>query len=106
MKSFYKPISKFPIAKRDLSIEVKKGLRYKEIEESIWRSGRPYLKSVRLFDIYPKDKLGLDDRSMAFSLTFGADDKTLTNEIVNEQVDNIVTNLRNQLGVNLRGQQS
>lgn len=106
MKSFYKPISKFPIAKRDLSIEVKKGLRYKEIEETILRSGRPYLKSVRLFDIYPKDKLGLDDRSMAFSLTFGADDKTLTNEIVNEQVDNIVTNLRNQLGVNLRGQQS
>lgn len=106
MKSFYKPISKFPIAKRDLSIEVKKGLRYKEIEETILRSGRPFLKSVRLFDIYPKDKLGLDDRSMAFSLTFGADDKTLTNEIVNEQVDNIVTNLRNQLGVNLRGQQS
>ncbi len=106
MKSFYKPISKFPIAKRDISIEVKKGLRYKEIEETILRSGRPYLKSVRLFDIYPKDKLGLDDRSMAFSLTFGADDKTLTNEIVNEQVDNIITNLRNQLGVNLRGQQS
>ena len=99
---FYKEISKFPIAKRDLAIVVSKEILFKDVKECIRKNGGEYLKSIRLFDIYSDEHLGSDKKSMAFSLEFSSDKRTLTDEEVNRQVNKIIDSLEIKLGVTLR----
>ena len=99
---FYKEISKFPVAKRDLAIVTQKDILFKDIRELIISSGSEFLRSVKLFDIYSDKQLGSDKKSMAFSLEFLSDKSTLTDDEVNQSVNKIVKTLEKQLGITLR----
>ncbi|MFC2092833.1 phenylalanine--tRNA ligase subunit beta [Bacteroidota bacterium] len=99
---FYKEISKFPVAKRDLAIVTRKDISYKDIRELIINSGGEFLRSVKLFDIYSDKQLGSNKKSMAFSLEFLSDKSTLTDDEVNQSVNKIVKTLEKKLGITLR----
>jgi phenylalanyl-tRNA synthetase beta chain len=60
------------------------------------------LKTLSLFDVYEGDKLGKDKKSYAFSLEFGSDEKTLTDEDVSKLTEKIVKSLNNKLGLTIR----
>lgn len=99
---FYKAISKFPVAKRDLALVARKDISYKDIRELIINSGGEFLRSAKLFDIYSDKQIGPDRKSMAFSLEFLSDKSTLTDEEVNQSVSKIVKVLEKKLGITLR----
>lgn len=78
----YKEISKYPTISKDLAFIVKKDVTSGELVETIRRSGGKLLKNIDVFDIYVGENVGEDEKSIAYSLTFGDDTKTLSDEEV------------------------
>jgi len=90
----YKPISKFPPVKRDLSFVVEKNVDFRDIKNVINKvtKDRGLLKALQLFDLYEDKKLG-NNKSLAFSLEFSSFDKTLTDEEINPIMEDIMAQL-------------
>ena len=73
-----------------------------ELIKAIQGAGGNNLKSVELFDIYRSPLLGADKKSMAFSLIFRSEERTLTVEEVAKAFDKIVRALEYKFGAKLR----
>ena len=78
----YKEISKYPVISKDLAFIVKKDVTSGELVETIRRSGGKLLKNIDVFDVYVGENVSKDEKSIAYSLTFGDDTKTLNDEEV------------------------
>lgn len=98
----YKPIAKFPNTTRDIAVVVDASVIVKDIEFAIKEKGGKSLESVVLFDIYQGDNIGADKKSVAYSLSFRAADRTLTEEEVSSTMKKIVANLELRLSAVLR----
>lgn len=98
----YRPVSKFPSVKRDIAIVVEKNITYDDIMSSMQKSGGRMLRDVELFDLYEDDKLGENKKSLAFSLEFVSDEKTMTDEETKKIMDKIIKNLEKSTGARLR----
>lgn len=98
----YKEISKFPPVKKDLSMVVNNNITNEEIQKQVKKSAGSLLTQVELFDIYKGSNISQDKKSMAYSLTFSAKDKTLTDEEINALLEKIITDLEKGLGAELR----
>ncbi|HEX9549604.1 MAG TPA: phenylalanine--tRNA ligase subunit beta, partial [Candidatus Limnocylindrales bacterium] len=70
--------SRQPDVERDIAVVVAEARTSGELEAVIRANGGPLLRDVRLFDVYRGTPLGADERSLAFRLRFGAQDRTLT----------------------------
>lgn len=97
----YEAIAKFPAMKRDLSMTVAKEIFVGQIESVIKANGGKLLESVELFDVYEGNQIKEGFKSVAYSLTFRAKDRTLEEGEVNKVVDKILKKL-NELGAELR----
>ncbi|MGN0481996.1 MAG: phenylalanine--tRNA ligase subunit beta [Lachnospiraceae bacterium] len=73
----YTGIAKYPAASRDISMVVPKEVLAGEIEHIFEEKGGAYLESYQLFDIYEGEQIKEGFKSMAYSLTFRANDKNL-----------------------------
>ena len=65
-------------------------------------NGGELLEKVELFDVYQGSQIAKGHKSMAFSLIFRAEDRTLTDEEVNEIIEKIKTGLSEKFGATLR----
>lgn len=102
LKRHYSEISKYPAVKRDIALLSDKNVKYSEIEDCIRKNGGRVLKSLNLFDLYEGSKIGEDKKSLAISIEFNSNEKTLTDEEVNRQLNKIVKELEKQYGIILR----
>ena len=98
----YRPLSKYPSVQRDLAVVVEEQTAAGELIKAIQGAGGNNLKSVELFDIYRSPLLGADKKSMAFSLIFRSEERTLTVEEVAKAFDKIVRALEYKFGAKLR----
>ena len=87
-------IGRVPPVERDLAIVVTEGTPAGRVEDVIHSSGGALLRDVRLFDVYRGQPLAADERSLAYRLTFAAEDRTLIEEEVNEAVDAVIAAVR------------
>ena len=101
-KMKYKEISKFPSVKKDVAFVVGKALTSQEIEKAIKNGGGSILTNIEIFDVYTGVGVGLDKKSMAYSLTFSDNKKTLTDEEVNSLMDKIIDTVSKKCGAELR----
>jgi len=86
----YQPVPAFPPVRRDIAIILPKAVPQAKVDEVIRAAKAPNLESVRLFDLFrdPKgEKIGADQKSLAYALTYRAPGKTLTEKEVNEAHD-------------------
>lgn len=97
----YKGIAKYPATGRDISMLVPKGVLAGEIEKIIRQRGGKLLETLKLFDIYEGAQVGEGLKSMAYSLTFRASDRTLTDDEINAVMKKILNGL-SSLGIELR----
>lgn len=97
----YVPISRFPEAVRDLALVADVNLTCAQIEKEIYASCK-YVTNVKLFDIYSGAQIGGDKKSMAYTLTFTPKDEAFTPEKIDGFVKKILTNLKNNLQIELR----
>lgn len=95
-------ISPYPAVRRDLALLVPMKLTHREILAVIENAKEPLLKSVELFDEFKGEKLGPDQRSLAYRLTFQSESETLTDPVIEKAVTHIKDALAKQLSIGLR----
>jgi len=72
-----KPISRFPAVKYDVAVVVDRTTPAQEVEDALLHADPALVREVRLFDAYEGPNLPAGKRSLAYSLVFGALDRTL-----------------------------
>lgn len=97
----YEGVAKFPAMKRDLSMVMKKEIFVGQLEKIFREKGGKLLESYELFDVYEGNQIEEGYKSVAYSLTFRAKDRTLEEAEVSQIVDKILKELQN-LGIELR----
>lgn len=73
----YAGIARYPAVSRDISMIVPKSVLAGQIEAMILQRGGKILESCHLFDIYEGAQIKSGFKSMAYSITFRAKDRTL-----------------------------
>ena len=90
----YEGIAKFPGSTRDLSLVADKSIFVGQIEAVIRKCGGKLLESYRLFDVYEGEQIAEGKKSVAYTMTFRAKDRTLETA----EVDNIIAKILKELG--------
>ena len=98
----YTPLPKYPAVTRDIAIVCDEATTVGQAQDVITKAGGKLLRSVRLFDIYRGANLGDGKKSLAFSLTLRADDRTLTDDDSEGTISKILAALKDSLGATLR----
>jgi len=99
-KNSFQPLPKFPFVERDLSMIVPEKMMVKEVEDALFKAGGQLLKDVDLFDLYYNKETG--ERSVAFHLLFGDEEKTLQTKEVDAEMAKIIKVIEEKLGVEVR----
>ncbi len=98
----YKEISKFPGITKDVAFVVNKKVSASDLMKEIKKEGGKLLKDISIFDVYEGDKIGDDERSIAFSLVFEDATRTLNEEEVMEIFNRIIVVVENKLMARVR----
>jgi phenylalanyl-tRNA synthetase beta chain len=99
----YHPLPKYPSVLRDVAFVVDRQVPGGEVEQAIRESGGDLLREVTLFDVYVGKQLGEEKKSFAFGVKFQAEDRTLTEQEVNDCMNRIIEHVRRKCGGILRG---
>ncbi|MBU5472651.1 phenylalanine--tRNA ligase subunit beta [Roseburia sp. MSJ-14] len=97
----YEGITNFPAVTRDISMVMKKEIMVGDIEKVFDEKGGKYLESYKLFDIYEGAQIRAGFKSVAYSLTFRAKDKTLEENDYAPAMNKILKALE-EMGIELR----
>ena len=95
-KMKYKEISKYPSVKKDLAFIVEKQVTAEQIAKAIKKAAGSLLLGSQVFDVYTGTGIEEDKKSIAYSLELGAQDRTLTDEEINQVLEKIITTLEKQ----------
>jgi len=98
-----KSVPRFPPVQQDIAVIVDEAIPAERVQALISQTGRPLLTEVRLFDLFRGEQIGAGKKSLAYSLTFQAEDRTLTDQDAAKQQQKIVQRLERELGARLRG---
>ncbi len=98
----YKPVPKLMPIERDIAVVVSEEVPGGEIIGAIWETGKN-LVSVDLFDVWTKPPVPEGYKSLAIRLVYQPEDKTLTEEELLEDRNNIIERLEKEFGAVLRG---
>ncbi len=95
-------ISVHPPVYEDLAVVVDEGLPAVRVRDLIAQTGSSLVRSVVLFDVYRGEQVGAGKKSLAYRLTYQADDRTLTDREVAKLRGKIIRRLERELGATLR----
>ena len=101
-KFSFKEISKFPPVSRDLALLVDNAVEFAEIEKVAYQSEKKLLKKVELFDVYEGKNLPEGKKSYAVNFILQDEEKTLTEKHIESVMTKIITNIKKQIGAELR----
>jgi phenylalanyl-tRNA synthetase beta chain len=96
------PIARFPIVDRDLAVIVNTDKTAADVEATIRKHGGDLLLGQNLFDLYRGAPLASDEKSLAYRLVFGAEDRTLTESEIDAAVAAVRSGLEADLGAHIR----
>ncbi|MBV1932758.1 MAG: phenylalanine--tRNA ligase subunit beta [Porticoccaceae bacterium] len=96
-------ITRFPSAKRDIAVLVDQKVSFSELRQVIESSAPEHLTDLKVFDVYEGKHLENNRKSIALSLTFQLNSRTLADDEVNSAVDKVVAALEEQCSAQLRG---
>jgi phenylalanyl-tRNA synthetase beta chain len=99
----HRPLPRFPGIQRDLAAVVRDDVPEARVRAALRAMPTSHLRRVTLFDVYGGDQVASGHRSLAYSLFYQADDRTLTDAEVNALHAEVVERLRAELGAEVRG---
>jgi phenylalanyl-tRNA synthetase beta chain len=99
----YRPISTYPVALRDVAVVVAEDVPAERVEAEVWAGGGDLLRGVRLFDLYRGESIPAGHKSLAYALSYQADDRTLNDKEVDKAHKAIEGRLRHVLKAQIRG---
>ena len=98
----FSPLSRFPEVRRDLAILVDEALPVADILTVINESSSDLVKETQIFDIYQGKGVDEGRKSVAFGLILQEFSRTLTDNEVDSEIENIVSTLNQQFAATLR----
>ncbi len=98
----YTPLPKFPNLTRDIALVCDESITVGALEKAIRKGAKGLLKEVKLFDIYRGTGIPEGKKSVAFNLILRSDERSLTNQEADEDVQSILATLKEELGAVLR----
>ena len=96
------PVSPYPPVLEDIALIVDEDIPASQLEAMIVQTGGKTVTDVRLFDLYRGEQIGAGKKSLAYSLTYQAPDRTLTDKEVAKVRNKIVKRLEREFGAKLR----
>ena len=98
----YQRISRFPAALQDMALVVEADIPARTVEETLRTAGGDLLRHVELFDLYQGEQIPAGKKSLAYALTFQAEDRSLTEDEVLQLYQRILQHTAATLGAELR----
>lgn len=95
-------VAPFPLVRRDIAILAAPGISHDAIEKTIRRNGGKELAKVSLFDIFKPKDAPKGARSLAYSLEFRSNERTLTDAEVAQSFQRVVDALKSTAGIEVR----
>ena len=99
----YGPVPRFPAALRDVAVIVDDDVPAERVEAEARAAGGELLRDVRLFDLYRGESIPAGTKSLAYALTYLAEDRTLTDKEVDKAHKKIEERLKQSLKALIRG---
>ncbi len=100
----YVDVPVFPAVSVDVALVVDEGVTHERLVQCMTSAGGKLLEDVRLFDVYrDEERVGAGKKSMAYSLTYRAPDRTLTGEEVEKAHGRLLTKVEKATGAEVRG---
>ncbi len=98
----YRPLSKFPFVRRDLSFTLAADIPVQKVMECVWTGAPEALRDLQLFDVYQGEGIDSGKKSIALGLIFQQSSSTLIDKEVELMVAGIAQRLAGELGASLR----
>lgn len=95
-------VSKYPTVSRDLALVVSKDVLVDSMIRTIKKNGKSIVRDVEVFDVYEGEFLPSNIKSVAFSITYGSDNKTLVDQEIQEAENSILNALFKDFKAELR----
>jgi len=96
------PIGRFPVVERDLAVIVDEDRPAAQVETVFWAHAGELLREARLFDLYRGAPLADTQKSLAYRLVFGTNERTLTEAEVDAAVAAVCAGLESDIGAHIR----
>lgn len=94
---------KYPKILRDFAFIFDNSVSYDEVKGFIKTNGSSLLRDVELFDLFSRDELGAGKKSMAFNLEYYDENRTLTEDEVDQDFQNLIKLVQEKFEATLRG---
>ncbi len=101
--AYTKEISRFPSVRRDIALFVPEKISFAEIKRNVIDLSGDLLINLVLFDLYSGQNVEKGYKSLAIGLILQNVSCTLTDEVVDSLVQNVVQGLEERLDAQLRG---
>ena len=98
----FKAASKLPNIKKDIAFVMPISTKNEDVIKVIKHSGGRLLTDIQVFDLYVGENIGLENKSIAYTLTFEDNNRTLTDEEVMTIFNNIIKEVETKLNIKLR----
>ncbi|HCY77306.1 MAG TPA: phenylalanine--tRNA ligase subunit beta [Ignavibacteriales bacterium] len=101
-KSYKEPL-KYPKIIRDFAFVLDKSVKYLDVKEFIKKKSSALLKVISVFDVFESESLGVDKKSLAFTLEYFDENRTLTEDEVERDFNNLIILITKEFNAQLRG---
>ncbi len=95
-------LSKYPEVRRDLALLLDRDVTFAQLHAVAFATEKKLLKQVALFDVYEGDKLPAGKKSYALSFVLEDTAKTLTDQVIDRTMNNLIRAFERQLGAQIR----
>lgn len=102
----YVPVPRFPAALRDIAIVVDDSVTGDRVEAEIRTAGGDLLRGVRMFDLYRGNQIPAGTKSLAYALSYQAEDRTLADKEIDKAHKKIEDRLKHVLKASIRGKEA
>jgi phenylalanyl-tRNA synthetase beta chain len=101
-KRQWMPLPKFPVVYRDLSLVIDDGVEVGRVIVAIQDLHHPLIDDVSLFDVYRGAPIPAGKKGVSYRIRYQSNDRTLTDEEVNQHHEKVITRLREAFQAELR----
>ena len=98
----YQQVSKFPSVRRDIAVVVDQAVQAHELAKVVTVAAGEWTEAVKIFDVYSGEGISAGQKSIALAVTLIHPERTLTDQEVNEVMERVVLQLKDQFNITLR----
>ncbi|MBX9890472.1 MAG: phenylalanine--tRNA ligase subunit beta, partial [Amoebophilaceae bacterium] len=98
----YKPMAKFPVVKRDLSLVIDHHLSFQSIKDFVMQKGDKKIQSMHLFNSYRGEQLPSDKKSYTISFMLQDNQRTLDEKSIDKIMDHLIHTFERDLHAIIR----